>query len=167
MPFGSDPNFAGRFATKDPVQFRGRDTNLYAYAFHDPINFVDPNGKNALVNVIPWATGFALADGPLLAGDFIAGGILLGAGIYMAWNWANENDNNKGNSCPLPPQVPYPGNDPTQAPGEGWQRKGKPPVGGNKGAWNNPGTNESLHPDLNHPAPIGPHWDYRDTNRND
>ncbi|NJL55465.1 hypothetical protein HC928_09950, partial [bacterium] len=21
----------------------------------------------------------------------------------------------------------------------------------------------SLHPDLNHPQPIGPHWDYKDT----
>ena len=24
----------------------------------------------------------------------------------------------------------------------------------------NPNTKESLHPDLGHPAPKGPHWDY-------
>lgn len=33
---------------------------------------------------------------------------------------------------------------------------------GNKDAWYNPATKESLHPDLNYPDPIGPHWDYID-----
>ena len=33
------------------------------------------------------------------------------------------------------------------------------PIGGDKGAWVNPNTGDSLHPDLNHPMPIGPHWD--------
>lgn len=28
--------------------------------------------------------------------------------------------------------------------------------------WYNPVTKEMLHPDLKHPAPIGPHWDYTD-----
>ena len=27
-----------------------------------------------------------------------------------------------------------------------------------------PKTGESLHPDLNHPPPLGPHWDYIDAN---
>ena len=31
-----------------------------------------------------------------------------------------------------------------------------------KGNWYNPDTGEILHPDLNHPRPIGPHWDFRD-----
>jgi RHS repeat-associated protein len=34
----------GRWTTKDPILFRGRDTNLYNYAFSDPINRVDPTG---------------------------------------------------------------------------------------------------------------------------
>ena len=161
-----DPE-TGRFTAKDPIQFRGRDTNFYTYAFHDSINFVDPSGKSVMSNALTWATGFALADGPLPAGDLIAGGLLLGAGIYTAWNWANGTANDKGKSCPLPPKVPYPGDDPTQAPGADWQWRGKPPVGGNNGAWHNPGTKESLHPDLHHPNPIGPHWDYRDANGND
>ena len=29
------------------------------------------------------------------------------------------------------------------------------------GSWYNPGTKESLHPDLDHGDPIGPHWDYK------
>lgn len=34
------------------------------------------------------------------------------------------------------------------------------------GSWVKPGKNgrpsETLYPDLGHPAPIGPHWDYKD-----
>ncbi len=55
----------------------------------------------------------------------------------------------------------WPGDDPTQAP-EGFEWRGKGPVGSNQGNWYNPETGEILHPDLNHPNPIGPHWDYRD-----
>lgn len=54
----------------------------------------------------------------------------------------------------------YPGNDPTKAPGENfeWRGKGDPATG--KGAWVNSKTGETLHPDLNHGDPYGPHWDY-------
>ena len=34
------------------------------------------------------------------------------------------------------------------------------PQGGNQGAYYNPNTDESWHPVLQHPEPIGPHWDY-------
>jgi len=34
----------GRWTSKDPLFFRGRGTNLYAYVLNDPINFVDPLG---------------------------------------------------------------------------------------------------------------------------
>lgn len=54
----------------------------------------------------------------------------------------------------------FPGWDPTQSPGEGyeWRGKGDPSLG--KGSWFNPKTREMLHPDLEHPEPYGPHWDY-------
>ncbi len=54
----------------------------------------------------------------------------------------------------------YPGNDPTQSPGKDfeWRGKGDPTTG--KGAWVNSKTGETLHPDLYHPQPYGPHWDY-------
>jgi hypothetical protein len=32
--------------------------------------------------------------------------------------------------------------------------------------WLNPETNERLHPDLDHPYPVPPHWDYTDPNGN-
>jgi len=55
------------------------------------------------------------------------------------------------------------GNDPTKSPGEGFEWKGNGKPGSGKGSWvrGEGKTREILHPDLNHPAPIGPHWDYR------
>ena len=37
-----DPE-AGRWLSKDPVLFAGKDSNLYGYTFSDPVNYVDPN----------------------------------------------------------------------------------------------------------------------------
>ena len=54
------------------------------------------------------------------------------------------------------PHIQYPGDDPNVSPGEGWEWRGPK----NKGSWYNPETGETLHPDLNHPLPEGPHWDY-------
>lgn len=34
----------GRFLQKDPIGFLGGDTNLYAYVFNNPVNWVDPLG---------------------------------------------------------------------------------------------------------------------------
>lgn len=36
---------AGRFTAPDPLGFAGGDTNLYAYAASDPVNYVDPTGR--------------------------------------------------------------------------------------------------------------------------
>ena len=57
----------------------------------------------------------------------------------------------------------FPGNNPAKAP-KGFEWKGKPgsTPGSKDGNWYNPKTGESLRPDLNHPNPIGPHWDYKD-----
>ena len=54
----------------------------------------------------------------------------------------------------------YPGNDPSKSPGKDWEWRGPDQPGGDKGAWYNPKTGETLKPDLNHPEPIEPHWDY-------
>lgn len=35
--------------SKDPIGFAGGDTNLYGYVLQDPINMIDPDGKNALL----------------------------------------------------------------------------------------------------------------------
>jgi RHS repeat-associated protein len=42
-----DP-ISGRWISKDPLVFRGRDANLFAYADTDPVNKVDPSGLQAI-----------------------------------------------------------------------------------------------------------------------
>ncbi|MDR3624643.1 MAG: polymorphic toxin type 37 domain-containing protein, partial [Chlamydiales bacterium] len=56
------------------------------------------------------------------------------------------------------------GADSSKCPGEGFEWKGKDSPGGKRGSWHNEGTQESLHPDLNHPPPKKPHWDYEGPN---
>lgn len=41
----------GRFISKDPIGFRGGDTNLYAYVKNNPINYKDPFGLSAYPGV--------------------------------------------------------------------------------------------------------------------
>lgn len=84
---------------------------------------------------------------------------------------------NSGTSTSDPKAPPQPGeiptldwNDPTKPPigpnGEEWVWRGKPPQGGDKGGYVNPSNpDQSAHPDLAHPAPVGPHWDYTDRNK--
>jgi hypothetical protein len=45
-------------------------------------------------------------------------------------------------------------------PAEGYEWRGKGIPGSKQGNWYNPDTKEWLRPDLNHPEPIPPHWDY-------
>ena len=35
-----------RFLGEDPIGFNSKDFNFYRYVGNDPINFIDPNGKN-------------------------------------------------------------------------------------------------------------------------
>lgn len=41
---------------KDPILFRGGDTNLYAYVGNDPVNFIDPAGLQEASPVV-WSGG--------------------------------------------------------------------------------------------------------------
>ncbi len=54
------------------------------------------------------------------------------------------------------------GNDPTRCPGKGFEWKGNGEPGSRQGKWvkGPKGSQEGLYPDLDHPKPIGPHWDY-------
>jgi len=51
-------------------------------------------------------------------------------------------------------------NKPSKSPGSGWEWRGPGKPGTPKGAWFKPKTGETLHPNLDHKPPIGPHWDY-------
>ncbi|MBK6728546.1 MAG: RHS repeat-associated core domain-containing protein [Xanthomonadales bacterium] len=52
---------AGRWTAKDPVGFSGRETNFYAYALLDPINYLDVEGKPAWLAVVVVIAGVIAA----------------------------------------------------------------------------------------------------------
>ncbi len=84
-------------------------------------------------------------------------------------NVPNGQPNGLLNSGNLPKHsVPSVPKNPANSPGSTWVWRGKPgePVGGNKGAWFNPKTGETLHPDLGHGGKVGSHWDWRDPDGN-
>ncbi len=106
---------------------------------------------------IPWLSGIPIPGGsgavlPWNAVNPVMRGII-GSG---AINRSSSND---------PPAIPT---NPTDSPGADWQWRGKPGSvpGSPDGSWYNPNTGESLRPDLNHPAPVGPHWDWKDADGN-
>lgn len=63
---------------------------------------------------------------------------------------------------PISPSAPKPPQNPADSPGPGWKWVGPGLPGSSGGSWVNPGTGEVLHPNLDHAAPIGPHWDWTD-----
>ena len=67
-----DPS-TGRWTTKDPLLFGGGDTNLYAYAFSDPVNYID-------------------ASGQVVCGGLCIGGIIVGATTLILLNPATSTD---------------------------------------------------------------------------
>ena len=146
----------GRWLSKDPlasiavrVLYLGDETNAYSYAVNDPIGRFDLDGRQS------FASGFLkflrfLRPGPLLLLEIALRPEGLCTPIILhAAAKSNAPD--------------YPGDDPTKAPPD-YEWRGKPgsAPGSEEGNWFNPQTGESLHPDLKHPDPIGPHWDYRD-----
>ena len=63
----------GKWTAKDPIGFRGGDTNLYRYVLNDPVNLVDPEGKAYhIVGGMIAGAGFAIATGTW-TGFFIGG----------------------------------------------------------------------------------------------
>lgn len=141
---------------------------MYAYCLNNPVNYVDWKGTNP--DALQWWAGtmwwLCGADTVLPIGDIVFGAGILVLGIYalievdqvIAPEIRYEEEAEKVE--PEPPAIPYPGNDPTVAPGKDYEWVGKEPVGGDKGTWKNKKTGEQLHPDLDHPEPVGPHWDY-------
>jgi len=91
----------------------------------------------------------------IYGGDYEAGILNVAAGgLRVAGSIVNAGA--------VAPKGPSLGNDPTKAP-PGTERHGQPgsAPGSELGNYYNPTTGESYRPDLSHPDPIGPHWDYR------
>lgn len=90
------------------------------------------------------------------------------AGALFALTIAQVGDGSPNN---LPRQRCPKGDDfwkTAKSPGKGWEWRGNPraPVGSRLGAWHNPATGESLHPDVTHLPGKPPHWTYTDPRGN-
>jgi uncharacterized protein RhaS with RHS repeats len=84
-----DPALA-RWTAKDPSGFAGGDTNLYAYAYGDPVNFVDPNGELAfLIPLAVLALKGALVGAATDAGIELASQLIENGGDIDCLDWAD------------------------------------------------------------------------------
>ena len=140
--------------------------NLFVYCGNNPVNFVDYNGKTpAAVLTLALAEPTLLGELILAGAIAVVGGVLIAKNISAIFNYlkGKSKDKTPESSQPLNDSdeldIEYPGDDPTIAP-EGYEWRGRGEQGSREGSYYNPENNSSLHPDLNHPDPVGPHWDY-------
>jgi RHS repeat-associated protein len=180
-----DPQ-TGQFLTRDPLEEVTREP--YAYAYDNPLNGTDPNGRVAgavagcaVGEVVEPAGGCApgavagaaasvaaagaaalagAAAGALTGDEEIAGTLTISKGL--AARLAKENEAQEaGEEAVCKPSDSPNFEDPSQPPGPGWEWR---PVGDTpgtgEGAWYNPDTGESLRPALDDEI-HGPHYDYK------
>jgi RHS repeat-associated protein len=161
-----DPKI-GLFPGRDPRRYFDGPV-MYTYMGASPVSRHDPMGlswRQCPANSLATARAICFLEGKALA-------------YCKARHWnlvVVEFDEIRYRCCaaqtpktappkpkPKPSSPGQPPTDPTKPPGPGyeWRPAGSRP-GIDKGGWHNPNTGESLHPDLNHPDPIGPHWDYK------
>jgi RHS repeat-associated protein len=162
-----DPT-VGRFLRQDPWLgsiYAPLTLNAYGYCVNDPIQMVDPKGKAGILIVL------AVAAVALL---------LSGCDAPTPPKHPEAEIPAKPPMPPLPgvpscgpakytpPDISAPPEigewywNPRNPPAPGWEWRGRGEPGSSQGSWYNPETGESLHPDLGHAPPDGPHWDYID-----
>jgi RHS repeat-associated protein len=79
-----------RWTAKDPSGFAGGDTNLYAYSYGDPVNFVDPNGELAfLIPLAIMVVKGAIAGAATDAGIELATQLIENGGDIDCLDWGD------------------------------------------------------------------------------
>jgi hypothetical protein len=147
----------GHYTQSDPIGLLG-GINTYGYAEQNPVRWTDRLGL--VTNALPGDEECALeGDCSVIGGG--GGGFIGGRGS------GGSNTGAKGIAdcaAPSQPATPpqWPGNNPAAAPpSTKWRGAPGSTPGSGQGNYYNPQTQESFRPDLHHPQPIGPHWDYR------
>lgn len=87
----------GRWTAKDPIGFGGGDSNLYGYVVGDPVNWVDPNGLNAVTLGAKAASLAAKVTSSLeivnpVGLTILAGEVGYGVGSLIYDTWGDEID---------------------------------------------------------------------------
>ncbi|MCF7806183.1 MAG: hypothetical protein K9M07_03295 [Simkaniaceae bacterium] len=147
--------------------------NLYLYLRNNPIKNWDSDGNFALsLPVVVWGARGASFLVPGLAP--VIWGLTAGVLAYQTGKIVKTKLDERKEEKRLQElkeqankkKPPYDGfelgNDPTKQPAKDFQWKGKGNPGSKEGSWvkGEGSTKEILYPDLEHPGPIGPHWDY-------
>lgn len=162
----------GQFQTIDPLV--GSTVSQYGYVRDNPVNAQDLKGL--ATEELPCYWPFCGPPPPVVE-PVEKAAHAVGHLLETVLSTASQNEGSAGQeaeteqeaqernaaerACPHPSAEPS-FLDPTIPPGLDWQWR---PEGGDpameQGAWFNPKTGESLHPDLEHDEPIGPHYDYK------
>lgn len=138
-----------QWLTRDPLCcYRNNEITPYLYNFNNPFRYTDPDGRWAIVVPIVWE-----------------GGKWLAAAALATWaSYKISKSFSKGKWKDMRIAPPYCGkklgNKGSKKPGKGFEWEGKDEPGGRRGAWCYRKKKQSLHPDLNHPGNVKPHWDY-------
>jgi RHS repeat-associated protein len=163
-----DPATA-QFVSRDPIEALTGEP--YSYARSDPRNGVDPAGLEVEEEIPCWLcppppsvyedaaeeVQSAVED----AVNWFAGDDAQSSDQIPAKASAEQEYDKARDACPAERLTDLPNfDDPSQSPGDDWEWRGSGPPGSSDGAWHNPKTGESLHPDLDHPDPVDPHYDW-------
>jgi hypothetical protein len=153
----------GGFVSVDPlVAVTGQ---AYAYAWGSPVNVTDPAGLEGNSEEVGDAEPgevdalYALSMEQVAAGDDNAQANTLASEAGDPEECAKDVAEQSGGLSA--PDASPDFTDPSVSPGSDWQWRGSGNPGSKQGSWYNPSTGESLHPDLDHPAPIGAHYDWK------
>ena len=142
---------------KDPIFFKGGDTDLYRYVQNDPVNLIDPRGLTGEevgrpfvpLSITPNPEADALREG--------AEPIIEAQDLERIESSEEAALTSAAGALQGVPDLTVPDNF-AESPDQDWNWKGTAPPESGKGNWVNEKTGQRLHPDSCHLPPKGPHW---------